>query len=272
MRKNRFIFTIEGPDENNQHLELAVFTRKIGQFLNFLKGSARESGNDGIKFHVVGLSHSSPSTIECETVGKGRADTAMAFNSIRENLDSVEKGQTQNFSNDILSAMESLADIKPEKIARAEIRAIYGEELEERQSVYKLDENFRKQLNEARKFEEKVVTSVDGKLEKINIHNNVNTFTIYTFFSPVACKFPRDLLGEVQGALGFFVSVWGECSYRPDAAFPYKIEVKELRVLPPSNETPSMDDLYGIAPDLTGDKESEQFMRELRDEWGKKDQ
>ncbi len=270
MNKKRFVFTIEGLEQNNRHLELSVFAEKVKQFRDFLKISADESGKNDIAFNVVGLSHSSPATIECEPAGKNMANNVAAFESVRKNLNLVENRQTRNLSHRTLYAMEDLAEFNPQKIARAEIQLISEDDKEE--CVYKLDEGFREKLNEARSSEEKIVSTIDGKLEKINIHNNANTFTIYTFVSSVVCKFPKDLLGEVQSALGSFVSVWGECSYRPDAAFPYKISVREMKVLPPGEEVPSLRDLYGIAPDATGGKSSEQFVREMRDEWGKKEQ
>ena len=134
----------------------------------------------------------------------------------------------------------------------------------------KLDDRFREKLSNARRLEEKVTSTIDGKLEQINIHNNANTFRIYPSLpgaSSVSCKFPHELLDHVQDALGSFVSVSGECFYRPDSAFPYKIKVQEMRVLPPSGELPSLSELRGIAPEATGGKSSEQFVRELRDQW-----
>ena len=85
----------------------------------------------------------------------------------------------------------------------------------------KLDDRFREKLGNARRLEEKVTSTIDGKLEQINIHNNANTFRIYPSLpgaSSVNCKFPQELLEHVQGALGSFVSVSGECFYRPDYA------------------------------------------------------
>ena len=112
-------------------------------------------------------------------------------------------------------------------------------------------------------------------LKRINIHNNTNTFRIYTSlpaFSSVNCEFPPNLLERVQNSLGFFVSVSGECFYRPEAPFPYKMNVQEMEVLPPTEELPTLSDLYGIAPGATGSKSSEQFVRELRDRWDEDNQ
>ncbi len=266
-RKNRLVLRLEGPEQNNHHLELSVFVEKTRQFLDLLKSSAKHSGEEGTVFHVVSLSHSSPATIECEPIGKDGMLSFDDFDSIRKNLNLVEGGQTRYLSHPVLFAMEKIAQFNPQKIAWAEIQTISGDTKDER--VYKLDDRFRKNLLEARHAEEKVVSTIDGKLEQINIHNNANTFKIYTFFSPVACKFPQELLGEVRRALGAFVSVWGQCSYRPDAAIPYKMDVREMKVLPPGKDLPSLRDLYGIAPDATEDKAPEEFVRELRNQWEK---
>ena len=131
------------------------------------------------------------------------------------------------------------------------------------------------ECSEKQRDEQAVINTIDGWLEQINIHNRANTFKIYaslpSVFS-VRCKFPQDLLEKVQNSLGTFVSVSGECFYRPDAAFPYKIDVREMDALPPSENLPSLDDLYGIAPDATGDKTTEEFVRESRNAWSKDSQ
>ncbi len=268
MRKNRLVFKIEGPDKNNNHLELSVFLEKTRQFLGLLKNSAKDSGEDGVVFHVVSLSHSSPATIECEPIGPDTHPSIVAFNSVRENLDLATKGQARQLSNPVLSTMEKLVQLNPKKITGAEIQTISSDT--ESKCVYKLDARFNESLIKARSEEEMVVSTIDGKLKQINIHQNANTFKIYPTFpcaSSVTCKFSKELIKDVQSALGKFVSVWGECSYRPAENTPYKINVRKMKVLPPSEELPSLWDLCGIAPGATGGKSSEQFVREQRDEW-----
>ena len=268
MNRQKITLRLEGPDKNDNHLELSVFAEKVRHFLDFLKSSVKDSDADGVVFHVVHLSHSSPATIECEPIGKSLLPSN-AVDAIGNNLKLVEAENTRNLSNPVLSAMEQLASLNPENVARAEINAI-GEG-DEDMRVYKLDDRFREKLGNARRLEEIVIGTIDGKLEQINIHNNANTFRIYPSLpvaSSVSCKFPQELLEHVQGALGSFVSVSGECFYRPDAPFPYKIKVQEMEVLPPTEELPTLSGLFGIAPNATGDKTSEQFVREMRDKWG----
>lgn len=269
MPRQKITLTLEGPDKNDNHLELSVFAEKVRHFLDFLKSNVKDNDADGVVFHVVHLSHSSPATIECEPIGKGLLPTN-AFNAIGTSLNFVEEENTRNLSNAILSTMEQLASLNPENVTRAEINAVGEDDGDIR--VYKLDDRFREKLSSARRLEARVISTIDGKLEQINIHNNANTFRIYPSLpgaSSVGCKFTQELLEHVQGALGSFVSVSGECFYRPDSAFPYKINVQAMEVLPPTEELPALSGLFGIAPGTAGDKTSEQFVREIRDKWGK---
>lgn len=114
------------------------------------------------------------------------------------------------------------------------------------------------------------ISTVDGKLEKINIRNN--TFTIYSSLShvyPVVCKLSDGLLDDVKNALGRYVSVHGKCFYRPDASFPHRIEDCEMEVLPRSEDLPTWQDIYGMAPNMTGGLSSVEFVRQQRDKWDK---
>ena len=166
--------------------------------------------------------------------------------------------------------MEQLAKFSPSKVAWAEIGVIDNDNESDR--IYKLDDRFKQQLRLSRHQEDRVISTIDGKLEQINIHNKEHTFRIWNYSSSsnyfVNCEFPPNLLATVQTSLGAFVSVSGECFYRPDAPYPYKINVREMNVLPRTEQLPTLRGLYGIAPDATGGRSSEQFVRELRDKWG----
>lgn len=270
MTRNRISLTLEGVQENNGHLELSVFAEKIRHFLDLLNASVKEHCEDIVAFHVVRLSHSSPVTIECGAIAEGGELAAAAVHAIGENLTCVEENTTQNLSHTVLSAMEQLVKFQPSNVAWAEVR-VFGSDVEDKR-IYKLDDNFKERLRHARRMEERVISTIDGRLEQINIHNNAKTFWIYTalpIFSSLNCVFPGNLLETVQNSLGSFVSVSGECVYRPEAPFPYKMHVRDMTTLPSKEVLPSLRDLYGIAPSGEGEKPSEQFVRERRDGWGK---
>ena len=267
MTADRIILKLEGPEANRYHVELSVFLEKVRSFQQMLNANIKSDERKGITLNVVQLSHSSPATVGCQPTVNGQPYTPLIRN-IEETLYAVEEGRLDQLNDDFLSAMEKLAKDEPKKIMSSEIQ-ITGANQEDLH-VCRLDDEFRAKLVQARSEEHIEISTIDGLLEEINIHSNPHTFRIYDagFVSAtIRCQFPKELVGDVQGALGNFVSVRGECFYRPDVAFPYKINVREMEVLPPSEELPSLSDLRGIAPGATGDKSSEQFVRELRDKW-----
>ena len=272
-RKNRLVLKIEGPGRNDHHLDLSVFADKTRQFLRLLKSNAQEIDAKDMVFPMVSLSHSSPVTMECVPQSRhpmfAEADDARYIKNFAQNLSYVRENEAHRLSNLTLSCLEKLAKVDAGKIASSEIQIINDELVAPH--VYELDSRFQENLANAHKAGETVVSTIDGRLERINIHG-ANTFTIYSSLPnkpAVACKFRKELLKNVQGALGNFVSVWGKCFYRSDTMFPYKIDVQGMEVLPPSGELPSLNDLRGIAPDATRGESSEQFVRKLRDQWDK---
>ena len=131
-------------------------------------------------------------------------------------------------------------------------------------------DRFREYLRTAHNTGHRVINTIDGKLEQIDNPKNQNVFRIYPTLpnrSEVECQFPARLLDNARKALGRFVSVRGECFYRPRANFAHKIRVQEMEIFPPASTLPSLRDLYGIAPNATGDMTTEEFVRQLRDEW-----
>ncbi len=109
--------------------------------------------------------------------------------------------------------------------------------------------------------------SVSGLLERVNLHNK-REFFIYPPIPDrnVKCLFAHDQFDDVRMALGRQVTVYGELSYEPGQVLPYKARVARIERHPPDEELPSLSSLRGIAPDCTGELDSVEFVRRLRDE------
>ena len=271
MTVGRIILKIEGPEANKRHVELPVFLEKIRNFHQMLNANIKSDERKNIALNVVQLSHSSPVTVECEPVVNGQP-WAPLIRKISETLHAVEEGRLDELNDDFLSAMEKLAKDEPKKVMSSEIQ-ITGANQEDRH-VCRLDDELRAKLVQARSEEHIEISTIDGVLEEINIHSNPHTFKIYdaSFASAtIRCQFPKELIEQVQGALGCGVFVSGEFFYRPNEKIPHKIDVQEIEVLPRNSDLPSFSDLKGIAPNVTGNKAPEKFVRELRDQWDKND-
>ncbi|MDA8031517.1 MAG: hypothetical protein MPJ22_01555 [Pirellulales bacterium] len=259
---SKIIYKIEGLGENNSHLDLPVLVAKFAEFEKFLAESIKELGDAGAVFRVVDLSHSSPVSMTCELVGA--ESSTNFFRGVNETFAAFRAGETDRLPYSVRTAFESFAKSSSGKIVAEEIECIADGG---KRATYKLDRELLGQLEDARTHEVRAFNTVDGKLEQINIHGNAKQFKIYDLNYAIACHFSKDMLSSVKKALGRHVSVFGECVYRPNDAFPRKIYVQKMEQMPDPKSLPSLSDLYGIAPDAAGGKSSEDFVRELRDEW-----
>lgn len=115
------------------------------------------------------------------------------------------------------------------------------------------------------------INTIDGKLELAGGSNRANQFKVSNSVYCIEANFPADLAADAQKALGRYVSVSGRCFYRHDKLRPYKMDVRKMAVFPAGKSHPSFEDIRGIMPNLTGGKSSEDFVRELRDEWDERE-
>jgi len=273
--RNRISLELMGLDENDGHLDLVVFSQKIRDLHKLIKVNVEEYASkqgipsDQIAIRVVNLQHNSPAQVVCEAVCTSGPHKA-PFEELVNTLKSVRSGNTGNISYEYVSALRNLALGRASEIHHAELEINNGED----KNSYKLsfDHDFVKEVEKVERLintEEIILSTVDGKLEQINLHNNTNTFKIYdtVLGYSIECKFPENLREEAVKAIDKSVSVFGECKYRMRDNFPHHIKVQEMEILPNPSELPSLGDLRGIAPNITGGKSPEEFVRELREEW-----
>ncbi len=110
------------------------------------------------------------------------------------------------------------------------------------------------------------IGSVEGRLELVSIHSRTRRFNVYHAITnkAIRCNFPVAIEEQVISSLGRRVIVSGVVSYNA-AGEPVKVEVDRLRTLKKENELPSIADMLGMAPDITGDLSIEEHIRQLRD-------
>ena len=109
--------------------------------------------------------------------------------------------------------------------------------------------------------------SVEGTLEYLNIHARSRDIRIYPIVGPdrIVGRISAQLIQKAGEAIGREVRATGELTYLARDNFPAYIQVHELEVLPRDEDLPTIMEIKEIAPNLTGDKSSEDFIRELRD-------
>ncbi|MDM8561129.1 hypothetical protein [Candidatus Parabeggiatoa sp. HSG14] len=117
--------------------------------------------------------------------------------------------------------------------------------------------------------DEVIESAMNGTLELLNINKNNNLFNLYPVIGcqKVICDFPTTLLQKAITAMGHYVNVVGQYKYKPGHPYPYYVNVAEIEIYPDENELPCLFDLQGIAPNASNGLSSEDFVREIRDEW-----
>ena len=112
----------------------------------------------------------------------------------------------------------------------------------------------------------KSIGSVEGRLELVSIHARTRRFNVYHAITnrAIRCNLPKSMEQQAISSLGRRVIVSGIVSYNA-AGEPVKVEVDRLRTLKKERELPSISDMLGMAPDITGDLSTEEHIRRLRD-------
>lgn len=107
--------------------------------------------------------------------------------------------------------------------------------------------------------------SIEGRIEAISIHGDTK-FVVYQDGTnkAVTCKFPREWLDRVKAALGGRVSVAGVVHWNRRNE-PVRVDGEDLREMKSREELPSIVQLAGSIPDLTGTLSTEEYLRRIRE-------
>lgn len=267
MTSYRVKLVVEGLDRDDGHVRLEVFVSEL-QKLQAALGRADARVSNGKRcsyFAVVGLSHNSPATVELEARVAPNAErdcrtSAMAL--LAQAIEAVQRGE---FSED--SDFDLLNDIK-------ELAAPVGETLKAAKILiddkpYHLTEQLADTVTTLQADQEECFTTVEGMLERVNVHDEANVFTIYPDVGPgrIKCRFPESLAEKGIGAIRRKVAVTGIAKFRKFNPFPHEIAADEIEVYEVDSQLPGWGDLLGMAPSATGDLSSEDFVRQARNEW-----
>lgn len=124
-----------------------------------------------------------------------------------------------------------------------------------------------RQINQLLVKEHVSYGSIEGKVELISVHKGNRKFNVYHTVTgkAVECNLPGHLETDIIAALKRRVVVSGSI-HRNWNGDPQRVEVERLRVLRENDELPSLDELMGSLPDLTGDLSTEEFIRMIRDD------
>jgi hypothetical protein len=279
MPLNRITVQFQGSLEDDWHVTLSAFLSQLEAIKAALKQTERlVSGEDepSVYYRIVDLRHSSPATVVLEAVSRftqpqqetkkktrpaHRVDYSQAtvqqfFHSLKEIRERKQAPARADLQ--VLEAYRNLATPSEKKVSG--LKLINSEESVD------IDRAFQSAIDEIIGPDELVEGTINGTLEKINLHNT----TRFDIFPPigskqVACDFKPSLKEAVIKAVDQYVCVGGKLRYKRLDNFPYAIDVESIEVLPPEDELPSLFDIKGMAPNLTAGKSTDEFLEGIRD-------
>jgi len=106
--------------------------------------------------------------------------------------------------------------------------------------------------------------SVEGRLEMISVHRKPR-FVVYhdPTNKAVSCGFSEEWLETVKNALGKRVNVAGVVHWNYKGE-PTRIEGEDLRIIDSETTLPSIVELAGSMPGLTGELSTDEYIRRIR--------
>lgn len=264
---NRITIRLVGTPEEGGDLRIGVLLKKFEALKAALRATDRviSQGEMMFDYRVVNLSHSSPSTMEVDPVPlemEAVEDSTLLVDTFFGVLTGVqESGEIpEGFG---YNDLKNFGKLEPEAKAVPEVvisRNGYD---------VSLAGDWAKKVDAALGPDQLEIGSVTGMLQQLNVHGKNRRFTIYpTFGEPeLSCKFGRELRDTVVQAVDRYVEVSGTLRYKAGSWYPHAIDATAIREFPPESQLPSLDDLFGIAPDATGEESVEGFVQRVRDGW-----
>ena len=269
MPDNRIRIIVEGAAKDNGHVRLSDFLKQLDAVRNALKQTdrllRRENAGDGVYYRIVDASYASPLTMVVEAAAEEASPAEIPNEIVGKFLDSVteirERGVIPaDFDYPAAEAYRELAAPKHKNIASLVLtngtRHISVDGIYERNIVTAIGPD---ELSEG---------SITGTLDTVRLHNTT-AFEIFPTIGPkkIACYFQPELKSKVKAALEGYVRVYGRLRYKHWDKFPYAIDAHDLEIYPPDDELPTLTELRGIAPDLTGGLNEHEFLEKIRNAW-----
>lgn len=266
MSPNRIKIVIEGIDEEGGHVLVNPLIDQLRAYARLIhKTEVIVTGGSGVSsFHLrlVGLSHSSPIEVilegvpivpEYDVCGK-------VLDAVIPVVEAATNGGIDHYEIDstYLSILYDVASRIGTKVGPSR--------LERSGKMLKITSDVCRKVSALLAEETSCEGDMTGVLEYLNIHDNQNIFRIYPDSGPsmVNCRFPDELRSEAINAVGKYVEVVGRLLFRSMNYHPHAIEVERISIMPDEVDLPTLMDLRGIAPELTGGLDAIEFVKKIR--------
>ena len=224
-----------------------------------------------LDYRVVDLTHSSPSQFELEpiTVKGNRPYANRVLKTFTTELRRI-RSRSRLIARPDINRLIAYDEIGPREKSHVEVVRIALREKNVAHPITReatVDKKFKQNLENILGPDEITYGAISGRLEYVNVHNARN-FRLYPLVGPrwIRGSFAKDLLPEIRKGLDRHVTIFGKLQFKSWDKHPYAMVAQNIDVHEPDNELPTFNDLKGIAPELTGDIRSSDWVRKIRDE------
>ncbi|MCX6841288.1 MAG: hypothetical protein NTX53_03250 [candidate division WOR-3 bacterium] len=264
MASNRISISITAAASAGDAVQLEDFLGELDAAKHALIELDKQKSGTGkrtLTYNIVKLSYASPATVVLEAVPLRyrKGNPAAVVGSYISGMKAIKAGHIpEELGQDVVLALRRIGKQASRRIGEV----VYSSNGESVQVTKGLDAMIEAILGP----DEVVQGSMTGMLEMINIHNDANRFTIYPPAGPsrVDCRFRAAQTAKAIQGVGHNVCVKGQLRYKARDRFPYAVDVEDVEIYPPDNELPTLSDLRGAAPDITGNLTVEEFIERLR--------
>ncbi len=281
MNKQNITIQLSGLSDDDKHVQLDVLAAQLAALKSTLDSLIEsEAGPTSLPDHynVISIQHNSPTLITIAPFFE-QEKFIDVFTGIKKNFFASLNDiccyctAPDNYLPDTLKSIKSLVSyVKKGKVAKLDV---YDNETSFDVTAYKADtitKNIDTLITEKKSegIEQNELGDVSGILESINIHEGKNTCWLYPVDGNkgIMLHFEKRHLAKLKVSIGEHITISGMVFYKYGDFHPYKVEVHTVEVHPKDDDLPSLLDLCGAAPGLTGGLSTEEFIREIRNEWG----
>ncbi len=263
---NKIRFKINGLERDQGRVRLSVYKEKLDQLGKILSDAERQAAHvrkARSNYLVSDLKYSSAYTeiLPFEEGGYAGSVAAVGFLSdVLQGIDS-EEAYLGDIESSIVEKIRTICNGDKQQFDSQTI--LIGD----RQFVF--DD---KLAAKAQKYLDKKYFShgeVKGKIERVNIHDRSDFYLYPEFWSgTVTCHFNEDdLLEKVRTALGKVVIISGLLEFIGTDVNPVAAKVSSVEIQPENYQPPSIDEFFGVAPNISGDMDVVDFVKGLRSNW-----
>jgi hypothetical protein len=224
-----------------------------------------------IDYRVIDVRHNSPSTLELEPIIENiePEEALRVMKGFTTELRTIRQ-KSRLITKPEIHRLEAYREIGPHENGKLEeVRIALREKnfKSEAETKATVDKKFKDNLQNILGPDEYTFGAISGRLEYVNLHNT-RKFKLYPIVGPrwIRGTFREDLRTEIRAGVDRNVTIFGRLRFKNWDQQPYAVDAQKVDVHEEDNDLPSLNDLKGIAPNLTGGLRSDEWVRRLRDE------